>query len=107
VRGGVGDPERIAVRLRTCDRLGSEHAAGADAVVDDDLLAEPLGQPLSDNAGDGVGAAAGLERHDQADRTFARPALLALRPGHARRQHGGEKHNGVTHDEWVSCISII
>ena len=82
MRGRVGEPHGVAVGLGAGDRLAAERGAGADAVVDHDLLAEPLGQPLADDAGDDVGAAAGLERHDQADRPFARPFVR----GRLRRQ---------------------
>ena len=40
--------ERVAVRRRMHDRLGAEVAAGARSVLDDELLAEPLGQALTD-----------------------------------------------------------
>ena len=87
MRAGVGEPERIAVRLGTRDLLGADAAAAADAVLDHELLAEPLAELLRDDAGDGVGAAAGGERHDEADRP--------LRPARVRglRQHcvGGEQ----------------
>ena len=43
---------------------------GAGLVVDDDLLAQFLRHAGAERAGDQVGAAAGRERHDQADRTF-------------------------------------
>ena len=51
--------ERVAVRRRAHDRLGADIAAGARPVLDDELLAEPLRQPLTDQARDDVGRAAG------------------------------------------------
>ena len=51
--------ERIAVRRRAHDRLGADIAAGTRAVFDDEWLAEPLRQPLSDQPRDNVGRAAG------------------------------------------------
>ena len=46
--------ERIAVRRRAHDRLGGDIAAGARPVLDDELLAEPLRQPLTHQARDDV-----------------------------------------------------
>ena len=57
--GRTDQEERIAVRRRTHDRLGGDIAAGARPVLDDELLAEPLRQPLTDQARDDVGRAAG------------------------------------------------
>ena len=36
------DQQRVAVLRRIRHQLGADHAAGAGAVVDDELLAEPL-----------------------------------------------------------------
>ena len=106
VRGRVGEPDRVAVRLCARDRLGADDAAGADAVVDHDLLAEPLGQLLADDAGDGVGAAAGLERHDQADRALDRPAPVALRAGDAPRHCRGKESEDEAGHEDISGFVI-
>ena len=43
------------------DRLGTDVAAGARPVVDDEWLTEPLRQPLADQARDDVGPARRLE----------------------------------------------
>ena len=53
-------------------RLVSRSASKLDAVLHQ-----------VDDAGDGVGAAAGLERHDQANRALGRPAPVTLRTGDA------------------------
>ena len=42
--------QRIAVRGRAHDRLGGDIAASARPVLDDERLAEPLRQPLTDQA---------------------------------------------------------
>ena len=42
--------ERVAVRSRTHDRLGTDVGAGARPVLDDEWLAEPSRQPLADQA---------------------------------------------------------
>ena len=47
----------------------AEGAGGARPVLDHDRLAELFLQRLRDDAADNVGAAAGSERHDDADRT--------------------------------------
>ena len=54
-----GHKKRVAVRRRPHDRLGGEICAGARPVLDDELLAEPLRQPLADQAREDVGQAAG------------------------------------------------
>ena len=68
MRRGIGEAERVAVGGGVRDRFGAEIAAGAGAVLDHELLAEPLTKLLRHDAGDNVGAAAGRERHDQMDR---------------------------------------
>ena len=50
--------QRVAVRRRAHDRLGADIAAGARPVLDDELLAKPLRQPLTHQARDDVGRAA-------------------------------------------------
>ena len=42
--------ERVAVRSRTHNRLGTDVGAGARPVLDDEWLAEPSRQPLADQA---------------------------------------------------------
>jgi hypothetical protein len=58
----------VAVLRRIGDDLSANHATGAAAIVDDDLLAEPLAEMLRDDAGDDVVDAAGRERHDEPHR---------------------------------------
>ena len=62
------DQQRVAVLWRVGDDLAADHAAGAAAIVDDDLLAKPLAEMLGDDAGDDVVDAAGRERHDEPHR---------------------------------------
>ena len=59
--------ERVAVGRRLGRRLGADHAAGAAAVLDDELLAEGLAELVGPGPGDDVGGAAGRERHDDLD----------------------------------------
>ena len=57
----------IAICRRPYDEFAGEIAAGARAVVDDDRLAEPLRQPLPEQAGIDVGGRAGCETGDDVD----------------------------------------
>jgi len=60
--------ERMAVGGRTRDRLGADVARSARSVLNDEWLAEALGQPLTDQARDDVGRAAGRKADDDAYR---------------------------------------
>ena len=64
----VRHQHRIAVGIRLRDLLSRQISAGRPVVLDDDLLAELLGDALRHDAGDGIGAAAGGVRHQQPDR---------------------------------------
>ena len=67
-RAGAADHQRVAVGLGLRDLARRDGAAGAAAVLDDDLLAERLAHLVGDDARDGVVAAAGRIGHDQRDR---------------------------------------
>src|SRR5215831_17969875 len=75
----MDEEERIAIGYRTHDGLRGDISAGARSVLDDKLLAEPLRQPLADQARDDVGAAAGGKADDDAHR----PRRISLRPRNA------------------------
>ena len=79
---------RVAVGLGLHQRLQADGAVGAAAVLDVDLLAEPVRQVLGDQPGDEIGAAAGRERHDHLDRPSAAAQPCATRelPAGAREQ---------------------
>ena len=62
------DQQRMAILWRVGNDFAADHAAGAAAIVDDDLLAKPLAEMLGDDAGDDVVDAAGRERHHKAHR---------------------------------------
>ena len=51
--------QRVAVRGRSHDRLGGDVAAGARPVLDDELLAEALRQPLTGQTRNQVASATG------------------------------------------------
>ena len=71
---GLAEHDRVAVGRRLGDRVDAEVAAGAGLVVDDEGPAGGRGDLLAGLAGNDVGAAAGRERHDDADR-LGRPGL--------------------------------
>ena len=75
--------ERVAVRSRTHDGLGGDIAAGARPVLDHEWLAEPLGQPLTDQPREDVVRAAGSKTDDDAHRP-GRPGLRPRQPRNRR-----------------------
>src|SRR6516164_6781060 len=81
--------ERIAVRRRAHDRLGGDVAAGACPVLNNELLTEPLREPLSYQTRDDVARTAGAIADDDA----YRPRRIGLRPRDPRdaRQCGSAR----------------
>ena len=78
--GGVArkhHQQRVAVGFGLRDRAGSDGAAGAGAVVDDDGLTELLADVLADQPRQNVGDASGAGRHDHLD--GARRIVLRVR----------------------------
>src|SRR5262249_55901256 len=63
-----GQEERIAIRCRTHDDLCGDITRGTRPVLDDEWLAEPPRQPLTDQASDDVGATAGGKSDNDAHR---------------------------------------
>src|SRR5919197_292930 len=78
VEPAPADHELVAVRRSLRDPRRAHHAAGATDILDDDLLAQNLGEAPSDDASEHVGAAAGSERTDHGQRP-AWPALCCGR----------------------------
>src|SRR5262249_60791833 len=76
--------ERMAVRGSPHRRLGSDCAASAGTIVDYKGLAEPLRQPLSDRACQGVSWPARQKWHDPANRP-RRVGFRPSRPWHDRQ----------------------
>src|SRR5882724_1512509 len=70
------EEQRLAVRNCVHDRLGRDIAAGARPVLDDEWLAEPLRQPLSDQTREDVIRAAG----GKADNDMHWPRGIRIRP---------------------------
>src|ERR1041384_7452547 len=69
--------QRVAIGRRLGDHLGADVAAGARAILDDELLAEALRQPLTHQARLDVGGPSGRKADDDAHR----PRWIGLRPG--------------------------
>ena len=80
--------QRLPVGRRLDHRLGGDTAAAADPVLDDERLAEPIGQPLRHQARQNVGRAAGAKADQQAHR----PRRIGLRASEPRRER---KPNGA------------
>jgi hypothetical protein len=76
----------VTVRGRSHDRFDADIAARAGSVVDNELLAEALGQPLTHQAREDVGRTTWWKTDDDAHR----PRRIGLRPRNARQsgQHG-------------------
>jgi hypothetical protein len=79
------EQERVAVRRRVGRLVGADIAAGAAAVLDDDLLAPDLGQALRQRTRQRVTAAARWKRHDQTHEAVR----IALRTRRPRQQRQG------------------
>jgi hypothetical protein len=77
----------MAVCRRVHNRLSGNIAGGTRPVIDEDLLAQTVGQPLSDQARDDVDLTARRKAHDNAH--WLRRIGLRLR----NPRHGGERGN--------------
>ena len=97
-----GDHERIAVGLRQRDLVRADHAAGADAVLDIELLMQLLAQMLGGDAAERVGGAAGRERRDELDRP-GRPGLGMAALGRAQK---AESRQGEQQQTFLDHFSI-
>ncbi|EEF22314.1 conserved hypothetical protein, partial [Ricinus communis] len=65
-----GDADGVAIRRGTGDGLVAHRTIAAGAIDHVDRLAQVLLQQGADDAGRGIGTAAGAPGHDQRDRTF-------------------------------------
>src|SRR5262249_10638710 len=75
----------VAVRWGTHDRFGADIGAAPCTIFDDELLAEPLREPRSDEPRKNVGRAARSRRGDDTHRP-RRIALRVSEPGHCRQR---------------------
>ena len=71
------------------DGSGRRHATGDAAIIDDDRLAEPLGQLAGQTASHEIGRAAGGIRHHQSQRLFRPGGLGRARQGQGEGDGGG------------------
>ena len=94
--GGRGEEQRIAVRRCSHDRLRGNGAARAWSILDNELLAKTLRQPLSDEARvrviDAARRKAGNDAH--------RPRRIGLRSRNPR--HGGNRGSTCGHTQKTS-----
>jgi electron transfer flavoprotein alpha subunit len=92
--------QRVAVGIGLRDGVRADVAAGAAAVVDDEVVAERLREPVADVAREDVGRAAGREGHDHLD-DAARVVVGGRGRGGGGRAEGGERCNqrggGLSH----------
>src|SRR3954453_1939033 len=63
-RAGIAETDGVAGGIGLCERAGADSAAGAGAVVDDDLLAERLAELIADRTDDDARSAPRRERKD-------------------------------------------
>ncbi len=101
VRGDIAPQERVPVGGRARHVLGRDAAVRAGLVVDDDRLAELVGQALADDARHRIVAAAGRGRHDDRDH-LARVGIGRLGNGARHRSAVGNANQcgsqDVSHD---------
>ena len=76
------DQQRVTVRRRARDHLGSDIGGGARPVLDDECLAEPLLQPFRHQASEDVDRLPGGKADDDAHR----PRWIGLRARDGRRR---------------------
>jgi hypothetical protein len=90
-RAHMGEAQRVSIGSGARDLGDADRAAGAADILNDHLLAQRLAHALAEDARQGVGGAAGRERHDHGDR-LVRIGLSHRRKGHyrkaARRRRG-------------------
>ncbi len=111
VRAHGAHQQRVAVRRRLGHDVGADVAAGAGAVLHDELLAEGLGQFGRQRARQDVGGAAGGEGHHDAHR-LGGPGALRLRRYRKGQREGGQGHGGQSRGagRWMgqaSCASLL
>ena len=90
MRAHVTKRERIAVGRRPRGADGAHRSAGADHVLDHDLLAEGTRHVLAENSRDRIGGSAGGERHDHRDGA-GRVILPGSRSAEGRCGHAAKR----------------
>ncbi|MNY14496.1 hypothetical protein D3C86_1476730 [compost metagenome] len=92
---GAVEPEqqRVAIGRRLGHHRAADISRGTGLVVDHDLLAKALAQPVRNHTGAGIRNAARRERHDQPDR--ARRVVLREGAGAGYGRRGDGDGNGA------------
>ena len=90
-----GNDERVAVRLRIGDLGRPDQAACTAAIFDEEILPQRLAQAFRDDPAEGVRAAAGGKRRDDAHRP-CRPVL-----GRNRNRANGQRAEYCGADQQV------
>ena len=85
------EQDRVAVGIGAPHRLGAHGARGAADILDDDLLAELVRQPLGGDAAQPVGAAARRIGHDHLQRLVGIGPLTESRAEGRRREQRGAR----------------
>src|SRR5262249_36416027 len=91
------ETQRIPIGSCTHDRLGADVAAGTRAIFYDELLTQPLRQPLPDEPRSNVRRAGWSERHDQAHR----PRRMGLCQYDPRR----DRQRGSSYGQMQECAA--
>jgi hypothetical protein len=94
VRRDAGYHEVVAVRVHACDRERRGNAAGARAILDEELLLKRFGQIFRRDAPQRIGGAAGRERRDNAHRPrrpFFCPRLRERRNGYHQQAYNARR----------------
>ena len=101
------EQERVAVAGRIGGGDGTDHAARAGEIFDEEVLPEALGELLRDEARHHVGRSAGGVGHDDADlaRRIAAGRVLGVARArqHQRRQAGSDMDDGF-HGVFLSPV---
>jgi hypothetical protein len=79
MRGRGTDAQRVAVGSGPHRAADANRARGTSDILDDDRLTETAVHLLGEKSRQGIGGAAGGERHDHADR----PVRIILRGGYS------------------------
>ena len=90
-RAGIAEHQHMAVGRRLGDHVGGDDAAGARHVLDDEGLAERVGEFFREQPRQHVGIAAGAGGRDQPHRMGGPGLVLRQRGGMARRAHQGRE----------------
>ena len=98
----------VAVRCGIRDRLGADVAVSTTAVVDDELLAEAIGESFGIHASNQIKAAAGGIGHDDAHR--ARRIMLCSRgqrASGAQQRGSGRRFGEIRQCTILPCIRVF